>query len=414
MKKILFILAAVVLNSCELMPDDGATTKTFSEVFGECSRVTFYVDKNHNNVMDNDDYITDVVELCNGQTGAQGERGEQGYSVVIETTFPSSTCKLLTFFRDENINGIKDDGELIISSSTICDGNSIQVIATSATSCTNGGMSYSFYQDINANGAKDSNEAIINTTVICNGNDGTDGTDGADGADGANGSDGSDGADAEITVIVNVRAATISECFAGGFVFETTLADIVLETEIECNAFDAFTVTSEGTIIAKDELISGSEYLLDGVSYLVVANNFELKSAYNSGRDMSTVVTTRVIDMNQLFSGKQSFNDDISSWDVSNVKYANRLFRNATDFNQDISAWDISNIQDFSAFFAGAAAFNQDISGWDVSDATNMSYMFQGAMSFDQDLSGWDVSNVEFYDYFANLTTIDWLKPLFE
>ena len=40
--------------------------------------------------------------------------------------------------------------------------------------------------------------------------------------------------------------------------------------------------------------------------------------------------------------------------------------------------------------------------------------MFQGAMSFDQDLSGWDVSNVEFYDYFANLTTIDWLKPLFE
>ena len=295
MKKILFILAAVVLNSCELMPDDGATTKTFSEVFGECSRVTFYVDKNHNNVMDNDDYITDVVELCNGQTGAQGERGEQGYSVVIETTFPSSTCKLLTFFRDENINGIKDDGELIISSSTICDGNSIQVIATSATSCTNGGMSYSFYQDINANGAKDSNEAIINTTVICNGNDGTDGTDGADGADGANGSN---GADAEITVIVNVRAATISECFAGGFVFETTLSGIVLETEIECNAFDAFTVTSEGTIIAKDELISGSEYLLDGVSYLVVANKNELKSAYNSGRDMSTVVTTRVIDMN--------------------------------------------------------------------------------------------------------------------
>jgi surface protein len=405
MKKILFILAAVVLNSCELMPDDGATTKTFSEVFGECSRVTFYVDKNHNNVMDNDDYITDVVELCNGQTGAQGERGEQGYSVVIETTFPSSTCKLLTFFRDENINGIKDDGELIISSSTICDGNSIQVIATSATSCTNGGMSYSFYQDINANGAKDSNEAIINTTVICNGNDGADGTDGTDG---------SDGADAEITVIVNVRAATISECFAGGFVFETTLADIVLETEIECNAFDAFTVTSEGTIIAKDELISGSEYLLDGVSYLVVANNFELKSAYNSGRDMSTVVTTRVIDMSELFSGKQSFNDDISSWDVSNVKYAIRLFRNATEFNQDISAWDISNIKEFYAFFAGAAAFNQDISGWDVSNATDMRYMFQGATSFDQDLSGWDVSNVEFYDYFANLTTIDWLKPLFE
>ena len=44
--------------------------------------------------------------------------------------------------------------------------------------------------------------------------------------------------------------------------------------------------------------------------------------------------------------------------------------------------------------FNDAATFNQDLSTWDVSNVTNMSYMFGIAENFNQDLSAWDVSNV--------------------
>jgi surface protein len=40
------------------------------------------------------------------------------------------------------------------------------------------------------------------------------------------------------------------------------------------------------------------------------------------------------------------------------------------------------------------ANFNQDISSWDVSNVTNMNYMFASGSSFNQDISSWDVSNV--------------------
>ena len=48
--------------------------------------------------------------------------------------------------------------------------------------------------------------------------------------------------------------------------------------------------------------------------------------------------------------------------------------------------------------FDGAESFNHDISGWDVSKVRYMGYMFNGAKSFNQDISGWDVSGI-YYEY---------------
>ena len=47
--------------------------------------------------------------------------------------------------------------------------------------------------------------------------------------------------------------------------------------------------------------------------------------------------------------------------------------------------------------------FNQDISSWDVSNVTNMMNMFYSCKNFNQDISNWDVSNVsnrkQIFDY---------------
>jgi surface protein len=46
--------------------------------------------------------------------------------------------------------------------------------------------------------------------------------------------------------------------------------------------------------------------------------------------------------------------------------------------------------------FYNTTAFNQNLSSWDTSNVTNMNSMFQSAQSFNQDLSPWDVSSVAY------------------
>lgn len=59
--------------------------------------------------------------------------------------------------------------------------------------------------------------------------------------------------------------------------------------------------------------------------------------------------------MNHMFSGVTTFNQDISGWDVSKVKYMKYMFaKTGADqmtFNQDISAWDVSSVVSFDNMF---------------------------------------------------------------
>ena len=55
------------------------------------------------------------------------------------------------------------------------------------------------------------------------------------------------------------------------------------------------------------------------------------------------------------------------------------MFFYAESFNKDISNWDVSNVTNMDHMFDNAESFNKDISNWDISKVDNKSYMFYRA-----------------------------------
>ncbi|CAJ1959964.1 unnamed protein product [Cylindrotheca closterium] len=101
-----------------------------------------------------------------------------------------------------------------------------------------------------------------------------------------------------------------------------------------------------------------------------------------------------VTNMEDLFRDRETFNEDISKWDVSAVTSMNAIFYQASSFNADVSSWDVSSVTNMGSLFNSASAFNQDLSSWNVSSVTTMQQMFQLASAFNGDISSWDVSSV--------------------
>ncbi|MDA9907999.1 BspA family leucine-rich repeat surface protein, partial [Flavobacteriaceae bacterium] len=64
--------------------------------------------------------------------------------------------------------------------------------------------------------------------------------------------------------------------------------------------------------------------------------------------DVTKVVTTLITDMSEMLRGDVpsgwEFNQDISSWDVSNVTDMNGMFEDASSFNQDIGDWNVNGV----------------------------------------------------------------------
>lgn len=101
----------------------------------------------------------------------------------------------------------------------------------------------------------------------------------------------------------------------------------------------------------------------------------ELDTLIANGDDVSKACTGKITDMSYLFTGYDSFNQDISNWDTSSVKNMEGMFMQPmalpSAFNQDISGWDVSNVENFSSMFVAHVDYDFDLSGWDTSSASN-------------------------------------------
>ena len=67
---------------------------------------------------------------------------------------------------------------------------------------------------------------------------------------------------------------------------------------------------------------------------------------------------------------------------VSNVRDMRGMFYGANSFNGDLSKWNVSNVTNMRSMFYAAKSFNRDLSKWNVSNVTNMSYMFSSTYTF--------------------------------
>jgi surface protein len=91
-----------------------------------------------------------------------------------------------------------------------------------------------------------------------------------------------------------------------------------------------------------------------------------------------------------MFYGCTAFNQNISDWDVSNVTNMKGMFSECTSFNSGIfELKEGYKIKNMSEMFYNCIAFNQDISKWNVSQVKVVSKMLYGCKNFKQNLSGW-------------------------
>jgi surface protein len=116
---------------------------------------------------------------------------------------------------------------------------------------------------------------------------------------------------------------------------------------------------------------------------------------------MGTWCVSYVQDFSYLFGWKpegeeggnpfhNTFNEDISGWNVTGATNMGHMFFFARAFNQDVSKWDVSSVTNMDSMFYENLVFNQDdISSWDVSSVSNMQRMFFYSHAFSQDLCPW-------------------------
>ena len=170
-------------------------TATTAQCASGGSVMELFKDANGNGTLDSGETVISTTPICNGTQGASGTNGTNGTN------------------GSNGTNGISAG---------------LQVVAATAGSCPAGGSVLNTFQDLNSNGIRDTGEAITSTSTVCNGVNGTNGT---NGTNGSNGTNGTNGKNAYITAV----AATTAQCPTGGVVYSSYTEGQAAQVTVVCN-----------------------------------------------------------------------------------------------------------------------------------------------------------------------------------
>jgi len=114
----------------------------------------------------------------------------------------------------------------------------------------------------------------------------------------------------------------------------------------------------------------------------VIDMNRMFKNSFVFNQDIGQWDTSNVIDISGMFYEAKAFNQDIREWDLTQAEDFSRMFQNNTVFNQDISQWSPVSAINMEKMFKDATAFsNNDLSDWDVSNIREHDEFMNGAGS---------------------------------
>jgi surface protein len=133
---------------------------------------------------------------------------------------------------------------------------------------------------------------------------------------------------------------------------------------------------------------------------------FFSNSSFN--QDLSTWNVTGVTDMTNMFYAASAFNNDgnanINNWQTLSLQQMNQMFA-YSPFNQPIGDWNVSNVRELRYVFWGNSSFNQSLENWgtQVQFCQDFEGLFSFATDFNQPLSGWNVGySTNFIKFFEN------------
>ena len=104
-------------------------------------------------------------------------------------------------------------------------------------------------------------------------------------------------------------------------------------------------------------------------------------------------------DFSYMFNGAITFNQDISSWDMSNATSVRYMFKNCEVYNKSLLGWDTSNVTDFTGMFSGCLLFNQQLNYLNISSTTSLERLLYNCRKFNTNLSGWSTGHITNMSY---------------